>query len=157
MILFYVCVCSCVCVCLCMCVCVCVCVCVGVDVGVDVGEKQCTGLYRCVWGNKVHMYFSSIAIALQKYWMAILGNTFGLSNLLRKPYYMVSQHSGSQGHLYLVDWTRDWTVGLDYGTGLTESCAHHTFRWLKRHGRFTASTYQICMRIFSCNTDVISV
>ena len=29
------------------------------------------------------------------------------------------------GCLYSVD----WTVGLDYGTGLRESCAHH-FRWL---------------------------
>jgi len=26
--------------------------------------------------------------------------------------------------LYSVDWTCDWTVGLDWGTGLTESCAH---------------------------------
>ena len=28
------------------------------------------------------------------------------------------------GRLYSVDWTRDWTVGLDCGTGLRESCAH---------------------------------
>ena len=28
------------------------------------------------------------------------------------------------GRLYSVDWTQDWTVGLDWGTGLTESCAH---------------------------------
>ena len=28
------------------------------------------------------------------------------------------------GCLYSVDWTRDWRVGLDWGTGLTESCAH---------------------------------
>jgi len=123
------CVCVRVCVCLCICVCVFVFVCVCVCVGVGVGEKQCTGLYRWfVWSNKLHTYISSIAIALQKYWLTILGNTFGLSNVLRKPYYMVSQHSGSQGYLYLVDWTRDWTVGLDCGTGLTESCAHHTFR-----------------------------
>jgi len=103
--------CMCVFVYVCLCVCV-VCVWVWVwvwVVGMDVGEKQCTGLYRCVWGNKLHMYFSSITIALQKYWMAILGNTFGLSNLLRKPYYMVSQHSGSQG-------LSIWWTGL--GTGL---------------------------------------
>ena len=25
----------------------------------------------------------------------------------------------------LVDWTRDWTEGLDYGTGLRESSPHH--------------------------------
>ena len=28
------------------------------------------------------------------------------------------------GRLYSVDWTQDWTVELDWGTGLTESCAH---------------------------------
>jgi len=27
------------------------------------------------------------------------------------------------GRLYSMDWTRDWTVGLDCGTGVTESCA----------------------------------
>ena len=32
--------------------------------------------------------------------------------------------SRKEGRLYSVDWTRDWTVGLDWGTGLTESCAH---------------------------------
>jgi len=28
------------------------------------------------------------------------------------------------GRLYSVDWTRDWTVGQDCGTGLTESCTN---------------------------------
>ena len=33
-------------------------------------------------------------------------------------------NSHQVGRLYSVDWTQDWTVGLDCGTGLTESCAH---------------------------------
>ena len=44
------------------------------------------------------------------------------------------------GHLYLVDWTQDWTVGLDYGTGLRQSCAHH-FGWLKQHIQLPLTKY----------------
>ena len=64
---------------------------------------------------------------------------------------MTLQH----GRLYSVDWTRDWTVGLDCGTGLRESCANR-FEWLKRYRKYTASNLPR-MRVFSCNTAVISV
>ena len=59
------------------------------------------------------------------------------------------------GRLYSVDWTQDWTVGLDCGTGLRESCANR-FEWLKRYRKYTASNLPR-MRVFSCNTAVISV
>ena len=49
----------------------------------------------------------------------------------------------------------DWTVGLDCGTGLTESCAYH-FGWLKWHRKYTASNLPR-MRVFSCNSAVILV
>ena len=56
----------------------------------------------------------------------------------------------TNGRLYSVDWTRDWTVGLD-----SESCAN-PFEWLKRYRKYTASNLPR-MRVFSCNTAVISV
>jgi len=40
-------------------------------------------------------------------------------------WYLMASDCTKVGRLYSVDWTRDWTVGLDCGTGLAESCAHH--------------------------------
>ena len=41
-----------------------------------------------------------------------------------EPVAQFSSKVTSVGRLYSVDWTWDWTVGLDSGTGLTESCAN---------------------------------
>jgi len=62
---------------------------------------------------------------------------------LSKTIYICDSQSGGETHLsfiLLVDWTRDWTVGLDCGTGLRESCTHH----FGEHRKYTASTYQVC-------------
>ena len=37
-----------------------------------------------------------------------------------------------------VDWTQDWTEGLDRGNGLTESCAHPI---LKQHTHYYTTVY----------------
>ena len=71
------------------------------------------------------------------------------------PVAQISSKVTSVGRIYSVDWTWDWTVGLDSGTGLTESCANR-FKWLKRYRKYTASNL-LRMRVFSCNTAVISV
>jgi len=51
------------------------------------------------------------------------------SNVLFLNLIVVETTEVFRGCLYSVDWTRDWTVGLDCGPGLRGSCANR-FEWL---------------------------
>ena len=61
--------------------------------------------------------------------------------------------------LYSVDWTRDWTVGLGLGTGLTQSCTHptlmqHTLQMFADHlSHARTKGFGIVQRNYCCTHD----
>jgi len=65
----------------------------------------------------------------------------------------LSRCATTVGHLYSVDWTQDWTVGLDCGTGLWDwtvglDCGTGLWDWTERKLRLSFRVTEMTQEIY---------